>query len=249
MKRRSLITAILTTILVSSCGLSSASKEEVVASRPSDELEFAVDTLDSPSESVPASSEDIKVEEQKIADQSVPDEITPIQDRVVASGEEAKAPDLVAPEEPKYSDFQKDSAPNNLVIVKQEEKAPPMLGAEEQYHMQKDETLMMVAFKIYGDYRKWKDLKEWNKGKKFTEGTVLKYYVPDKSFAWRPDGEPYMVKKGDTLQIISMDKYKTTKKWKNIYENNRPLIRDPNLIFAGFTLYYVPIRDIASETR
>ena len=64
-----------------------------------------------------------------------------------------------------------------------------------------------------------------------------------------PNGTPYMVKTGDTLQIISMDKYGTTRKWKSIYENNRPLIRNPNLIFAGFTIYYQPTRDLASEPK
>ena len=36
--------------------------------------------------------------------------------------------------------------------------------------------------------------------------------------------------------------------WKNIWNNNKPLIRDPNKIFAGFTLYYLENgRDVASE--
>ena len=30
------------------------------------------------------------------------------------------------------------------------------------YTTQKGETLMQIAFKIYGDYRKWKDLMSWN---------------------------------------------------------------------------------------
>lgn len=230
------------------CGFSSSPKEEVASTRPSDELEFAVDTID------PQPTSDIKVEEQKIAEQKMPDDIAPIADRpieerVLASSQEAKEPDIVAPEEPKFSDFKKDTAPNNMPVIVKDESFEPKLGAEGQYRMQKDETLMMAAFRIYGDYRKWKDLKVWNKGKKIGEGAMLKYYVPEKSFSWQPSGLPYLVKTGDTLQIISMDKYGTTKKWKQIYENNRPLILDPNLIFAGFTLYYVPVRDVASESR
>lgn len=31
-----------------------------------------------------------------------------------------------------------------------------------EYEVQKNDTLMLVAFKIYGDYRKWKDIKDWN---------------------------------------------------------------------------------------
>lgn len=243
---------LLLIMLANSCGFSSGPKEEVSSTRPSDELEFVVDTIE------PQPSSDIKVEEQKIVESKMPDEIAPIaegpaekpiEERIVASKEEAKEPEMVAPEEPKFNDFKKDSSPTNMPVITKDETYEPKLGAEGQYHVQKGETLMMAAFKIYGDYRKWKDLKAWNKGKKIGEGAVLKYYVPDQTFGWQPDGMPYLVKTGDTLQVISMDKYGTTKKWKHIYENNRPLIRDPNLIFAGFTIYYVPIRDVASQPR
>ncbi|MBY0416271.1 MAG: LysM peptidoglycan-binding domain-containing protein, partial [Bdellovibrionales bacterium] len=147
-----------------------------------------------------------------------------------------------APMKPEY-----DEAPAKIEISQVEPSTN--YGAMETYRFQKGDTLMMVAFKIYGDYRKWKDLKKWNKGTIITEGVDVKYYVQNQKFGWRPAGQPYMVRTGDTLQIISMDKYKTTRKWKSIYENNRPLIRDPNLIFAGFTIYYRPMRDLASETK
>ena len=52
---------------------------------------------------------------------------------------------------------------------------------------------------------------------------------------------------GETLGTISNKHYGVTKRWKDLYENNRPMIKDPNLIFAGFTLYYVPDRDLASD--
>lgn len=250
MKKISLLFAIC--FLVNACSFSNSSKEEVT-SKPSDELEFAVDTVDPQ----PASTSEIKVEEQKITEQKMPDEIAPVEKpaevaevkpeemRVVASSEEGKEQPMIAPEEPKIQDYQKES----VAPVITAESHPVAMGAEEKYHIQKGETLMMVAFKIYGDYRKWKDLKEWNKDKKIGAGTVLKYYVPEQAFGWQPSGLPYLVKTGDTLGIISKDKYGTSKKWKSIYENNRPLIRDPNLIFAGFTIYYVPLRDVASEHR
>lgn len=237
-------------VLVQGCGFTSAPKEEVAVSRPSDELEFAVDTLDSEVVS------DIKVEEQKIVEEKMPDEIAPIEkpveERIVASNEQMKDVEMIAPEEPKFEDFKKDpqtDSPSNIPLITKDESFASDMGAEAEYQMQKGETLMMAAFKIYGDYRKWKELKAWNKGKKIGEGTALKYYVPEKAFGWQPSGLPHLVKTGDTLQIISKDKYGTVKKWKHIYENNRPLIRDPNLIFAGFTIYYVPARDVASETR
>ncbi|MDD4974270.1 MAG: LysM peptidoglycan-binding domain-containing protein [Bacteriovorax sp.] len=227
----------IVSFILNACSFSNTSKE-TVASRPSDELEFTVDTFGE----APAS--EIKVEEQKITEVKIPDEISPVEKPI------DKPLEMAAPEEPKFTDYHKEKAPEiPPLIVTESSSSSPDLGKEAEYHFQKGDTLMMVAFKIYGDYRKWKDLREWNKDKiktKMEPGVVLKYYLPGQSFGWRPNGVPYMVKTGDTLQIVSMDKYGTTKKWKNIYENNRPLIRDPNLIFAGFTIYYVPVRDIAS---
>lgn len=234
MKKLSLLMAIA--FLLNACSFSNSNKEEIT-SRPSDELEFAVDTLD---ETTPS---DIVVEEQKIVQEKSPDEMPGSMPEQIVE---------MKPEEPKFQDFQ--SAP--IIPKISEETAPEThqlsLGVEEKYHVQKGDTLMMIAFKIYGDYRKWRDLKEWNKDRLVTKmghGVVLKYYVPEQAFGWQPSGLPYMVKTGDNLGMISMQKYGTSKKWKNIYENNRPLIRDPNLIFAGFTLYYMPLRDVASENR
>lgn len=245
-------------LMLSSCSFSNASKEEV-SSRPSDELEFVVDSVDEPQKD----ESSIVVEEQKIVQTKSPDEemagsmpekIDEVSPEIRKIAEvEGKAEVLVAPEEPKFENYQKEhnDVPEitaNSLPAAQDFK----LGAEEKYHVQKGDTLMMVAFKIYGDYRKWKDLKEWNKSKlvsKIGPGVVLKYYVPEQAFGWQPSGLPYLVKTGDNLGMISMEKYGTSKKWKNIYENNRPLIRDPNLIFAGFTIYYVPVRDVASEHR
>jgi nucleoid-associated protein YgaU len=253
---------------LSACSFSNSSKE-TVASRPSDELEFTVDTFGE------ASPSEIKVEEQKITEVKIPDEISPVERpaekpmemvevkpeemRIVASQSEGKEEGkvegkeqaLTTPEGPKFKDYQKEIAPE-ITPIRVTSSSDSAIGREEQYHVQKGDTLMMVAFKIYGDYRKWKDLKNWNQDKvksKIGPGVVLKYFAPEQSFGWQPSGLPYMVKTGDTLQVVSMDKYGTTKKWKNIYENNRPLIRDPNLIFAGFTIYYVPVRDIASEHK
>ncbi len=119
-----------------------------------------------------------------------------------------------------------------------------------QYTVEKNDTLMYIAFKIYGDYGKWKELAEMNPGKNgnLKVGEVLKFTPPAEKFVWNPKGNPYLIKTGDTLGIISKDVYGVVKRWREIYDNNRPMIKDPNLIFAGFTLYYVPDRDIASES-
>jgi nucleoid-associated protein YgaU len=121
-----------------------------------------------------------------------------------------------------------------------------------EYKVQKNETLMMIAFKLYGDYGWWKKLAGWNEDKlKGTqivrEGMSLKYMAPSEEFVWNPQGLPYLIRQNDTLGIISKSVYQTPKKWKLIWENNRPLIKNPNLIFAGFTIYYLENgREVAS---
>ena len=116
-------------------------------------------------------------------------------------------------------------------------------GGIKEYTVKKGETLMLIAFKLYGDYRKWKEIIAQNPEIKTTglvSGASIKYNSPDEAFNWQPEGLPYLIKSGDTLGKISDEKYGTPKRWKYIWENNKPLIKDPNLIFAGFTLYYRP---------
>ncbi len=121
-------------------------------------------------------------------------------------------------------------------------------GGVGQYRVKNGDTWMLIAFKIYGDYRRWRELRSFNNlGINLNTGDMIKYNRPAQEFVWSPNGLPYLIKRGDTLGTISVDKYGTAKKWRSIYNNNRPLIQDPNLIFAGFTIYYVPERDVASE--
>lgn len=119
-----------------------------------------------------------------------------------------------------------------------------------EYVVKPGDTLMMVGFRLFGDYTYWKDLKKWNKlsSMKLEKGMVLKYKAPREEFVWRPNGLPHLVRKGEYLGSISKDKYGTVKRWVEIFNNNKPLIKDPNLVFAGFTIYYVPDkRGVASE--
>lgn len=132
-----------------------------------------------------------------------------------------------------------------------QETMPTAIAEVGQYTIEKNDTLMLIAFKIYGDYGKWKELEQMNpefSPGKLKEGQVLKYNPPMEKFVWSPQGNPYLIKSGDTLGIISKDVYGIEKRWKEIFDNNRPMIKDPNLIFAGFTLYYIPDRNVASET-
>lgn len=125
-------------------------------------------------------------------------------------------------------------------------------GATKQYRVGKNETLMLIAFKLYGNYEKWKTLANENqhvlKGNTMVrDGMMLNYTAPAEEFVWRPNGSPYLIRTGDTLGTISKSVYQTMAKWKELWNNNRPLIKDPNKIYAGFTIYYVDGREVASE--
>ena len=160
---------------------------------------------------------------------------------------DAEDEELIIEDEPILAD-EGESEP--VLLEESVASAPVELGSEEgSYTVKSGETLMMVAFNVYGDYRRWKEIASMNgiDGDQVASGTIIRYQKPVTEFVWNPEGLPYLIKNGDSLGSISQDKYGTDKKWRSIYNNNRPLIKDPNLIFAGFTLYYIPDRDLASE--
>jgi len=140
-------------------------------------------------------------------------------------------------------------------IIVREEKIEPVIEKEDvqlslmnpdsikTYKVKSGETLMQIAFKLYGDIDKWKALKELNGNKisrnsALASGMELKYHPPVEPFLYAPVGNPYLIKSGDTLGIISNQVYNSPSKWKSIWQNNRQLIKNPNRIYAGFTLYY-----------
>ncbi len=116
-------------------------------------------------------------------------------------------------------------------------------GVVEMYTVQPGDTLMKVAFNIYGDIDMWRQLYEMNKdvlssAKALRPGQQIKYDKPLNQPNISQNGEAYLIKDGDTLGKISNDVYATTKKWRKLYENNRELIKDPNKIYSGFYLFY-----------
>ena len=120
-----------------------------------------------------------------------------------------------------------------------------------EYQTKKNETLMLVAFSIYGDYRKWRELYSLNKdvlGDSYdlSHRPILKYKKPLRPYT-PPMGNPYLIKSGDSLSLISKKVYGDWREWPAIHKNNPKQIRDPNLIFAGFTLYYLPLNKIALQ--
>jgi len=122
------------------------------------------------------------------------------------------------------------------------------------YQTKKGDTLMLIAFNIYREIDRWKELRDLNprayrRQGSIPPGTFIKYRYPDVIFDMEIPGEPYLILRGDTLGKISKKVYFTSRKWRKIWKNNLHLIKDPNLIYAGFTLYYIPekSRELASK--
>ncbi len=103
------------------------------------------------------------------------------------------------------------------------------------------DTLMILAFKLYGDIDKWKEISNLNKEilskNVIAPGMLLKYRPPLYSYKI-PEGLPYLVKHNDTLPSISRKVYGTRLLWDVILYNNMDQIQNADLIFAGFTLFY-----------
>ncbi len=112
------------------------------------------------------------------------------------------------------------------------------------YRVRRGDTLMKIAFEHYGDLYRWKEIYEANRKAIKDPNHVppgTKIVLSDAGMVTvERNGERYLIKRGDTLGTISGDVYGTRAKWKKLWENNRQLIKDPNKIYAGFSLYYVP---------
>lgn len=114
------------------------------------------------------------------------------------------------------------------------------------YTVKAEDTLMLISFKLYGHHKRWREILKLNKSaikdyNNLVEGTVLSYRIPDKAPVI-PKGAPYLIKRGDSLSLISGKVYGSIHKWRPIFENNRTSIDDPNLIFAGFTVWYPQLK-------
>lgn len=216
--------------LVSCSGSKSA--QQVNEETPQIELSDADEFIETPTEVQP------------LAD--APAEV--IADPLIENSEGFTDDSIVSTTEPLV---QESTLENTSPVITNEVSSAP--GAMAQYTVQKNETLMMIAFKLYGDYARWKELANMNSGTlkggtTITPGMVLNYIAPAEAFVWNPQGNPYLIKTGDTLGGISKEVYATVKKWKLLWENNKPLIKDPNKIYAGFTIYYLENgREVANE--
>jgi nucleoid-associated protein YgaU len=130
---------------------------------------------------------------------------------------------------------------------------PKVVADGKPYRVRKGDTLMKIAFEKYGDLYRWKEIYEANRKVIKDPNHVppgTKISLSDAGMVTiERNGERYLIKRGDTLGIISNDVYGTRAKWKKLWENNRQLIKDPNKIYAGFSLYYVPEARLTREKQ
>jgi nucleoid-associated protein YgaU len=263
LKKSTQLQILFLSLILSSCGLiekfktpeqpsdattaTEASSEELIAEAAPSESEAAanqseVDDLFSKSmEESSAAATTTAVATKTDAPSNVDSDLKALEDEFSSAG--PKESQIT-----EHSDNKTTEAPvvvqETIPEIKEESSAPAaMTGTIQNYKVQRGETLMQIAFKLYGDIGKWKDLKALNTDKLKNNSSLranmsLKYHAPETPFVWNPVGVPYLIKNGETLGTISNNVYSTPKKWKQIYENNKPLIKNPNVIFAGFTLYY-----------
>jgi len=203
--------------------------DNVAANQEIDESDFIIESDDNSDDSIIEEVDDVMAESKQLEEQ----------DELIASNDD----DLLVDSEQALEQEEDE-------LLAAESGSKPTIGGIMQYKVKKHDTLMFVAFKVFGDYSQWKRLARMNpkiKSNQLREGRTINYQVEGEAFVWNPQGSPYLIQGGDTLGTISNDKYGTDNRWKDIYNNNRQMIKDPNLIFAGFTLYYIPDRNVASQ--
>ncbi len=223
LKRNSLIIA---TLLLASCSFNGNQKQRTIAelgdSVDGDSLQIVETKEDGVVEIFSSQVEDVEnVIEQ---DQMQPNTIMDNSESIVAHNEEVKEEiDRVISSNDRYED----------------------------YIVQKGDTLMILAFRLYRDVMMWKEIAGWNGeslngGTKIFPGDKLRVKVVDfDGNIWQPQGNPYLIQDGDSLMGVSKNVYEgTTRYWRDIWENNTYLIKDPNIIYAGFTLYYLPLEEV-----
>jgi nucleoid-associated protein YgaU len=110
------------------------------------------------------------------------------------------------------------------------------------------DTLMYIAYKLYGDYQKWPSIARMNGlagSSALQAGSVLKIDSSMVRSLPRVEGRTYIIKVGDSLSKISMQEYGNFNQWKPLWEHNSHMIKDPNIIFAGFQMHLLPDGQLA----
>lgn len=111
------------------------------------------------------------------------------------------------------------------------------------YEVKEEISFLKLVFLLFRDLDKSKSLKGLNPEIRSDKeilniGVQIKYIPPLYLPVWPPDGKPYLIKKGDTLSLLAMRLYGTIHRQGELEEKNRVLIKDPDIIYENFTIYY-----------
>jgi nucleoid-associated protein YgaU len=248
LKKQTSLKIIFFSLILSSCGLIGNSKSPENPTDSSNEATASKDSTDDlfkEAMTETSSTESTATDAPNNVEVAADEDLKSLEDEFSSTApRESVITETSVAEQPKIQEEAPVIVEESIPEIKNEAVMTPGLTSEvKTYRVQKGETLMQIAFKLYGDISKWKELKNMNSGKLASNSTLranseLKYHAPEAPFVWNPTGTPYLIKTGETLGTISNTVYSTPKKWKTIWENNKPLIKNPNVIYAGFTLYY-----------
>lgn len=133
--------------------------------------------------------------------------------------------------------------------------APTSASQTAEYTVQAGDTLWQLAAKYLGDGRRNTELAAMNAGRLGPNGELrvgTKIRVPTsagattpppaatkpepKKPASTPSSKTYTVKAGDTLRKIAGKTLGSESRWKELFENNRSQIKDPDALRVGATL-------------
>lgn len=113
------------------------------------------------------------------------------------------------------------------------------MGKEEKkYTVKKGDNLWKIAESVLGSGFRWVEISGINNLQNpdlIFSGQELK--IPEEEIVEKePVNGEYVVKKGDSLWKISVKLYGDGFKWVKLWETNKSLIRNPNLIEIGMKL-------------
>jgi len=113
--------------------------------------------------------------------------------------------------------------------------APPSEEITEYYTVQPGDTLSKIASRLYGNAGKYPVIFEANREvikdpNLIYPGQILRIIKPP---VVQAASDNYTVKPGDTLSKIAKEFYGDARKYSIIFEANRDILKDPNIIHPG----------------
>jgi nucleoid-associated protein YgaU len=118
---------------------------------------------------------------------------------------------------------------------KREEKKEVKL-VEGEYIVKKGDSLWKIAVAQFGDGYRWGEIAHINGLKNpnsLLVGQVLKLKIPEKELI------DYQIKKGDSLWKIAVVRYGDGFRWTEIWNLNRAVVPNPNMVRVGVVLRMV----------